>query len=35
MEGEVFFFDGAELHFNERQEKIDPSKVCKGKLTPT
>ncbi|KAK2560057.1 Protein amnionless [Acropora cervicornis] len=29
VEGEVIFFDGAELHFNERQEKIDPSKVCK------
>ncbi|XP_015771853.1 PREDICTED: uncharacterized protein LOC107350143 [Acropora digitifera] len=29
VEGEVIFFDGAELHFNERQEK-DPSKVCKG-----
>ncbi|XP_044180827.1 protein amnionless-like isoform X1 [Acropora millepora] len=26
VEGEVIFFDGAELHFSERQE---PSKVCK------
>ena len=35
MDGEVIFYEGAELRFNERPETIDPSNVCKGKLTLT